>query len=502
MSQPINSDPRYGKQPTAGREYILGLPKLGISSSEYQNPVNSLFMRTAPVNYRNYFMEWRDVDPINKSTLRFGDKCVIPYGNESAADLVGSELHFRLPRLYRKDGPFTSANGNPADGTPPGSTYQAVAPSGGIGPALGDYLEWQPFIGELIQGGLSGKVYQRHGSETTRAHTPHEIHFKRRICEDSEATSKRDVYINGAGGLVDNTNVAVDLVVKNWLPHMPDVGRTYDSMLPMQAFGQQFEYEFQIAPIQECIRTNIPLASLNTSDGREDSRPIIFMRNYYVVNELAHRNATAMETMTETGIQYQTTHTITERDYEINASNVDLEVAIDIEYNRNPTSFTLITLHYKDDLAAAGTIATAADVDPDPTTKRTYNSGGTEFIGRPNWLATIPPTAWWVQDSSEKVTNEYSMGPWLNSQVGGHTNFFASTPSEDYALIPWCVAPAVENNGVGQQDFSSMKKPRVHVVVPPNNAKNVNQKRIARVTNFTRNSFTAVQGQTVRNWNI
>lgn len=488
MATTIYSDPKKAQHDTNSREANLGFAKLGPLGPMWLDTTNSLFERSQTMNVRNYYRTWRDVDPKDATILRWGDRVLIQYGNEFNADHYGSELHIKLPKLYRKDLTYTSDDGNPLD-----ATYV----SGGKGGLATDYLEWDPFIGEKILGGLSGKLYHKHANEPTRVHNPFELHFKRAICTDNEGTSKRDVYINAVGGLVDNTNAAVDLIIPVWLPWAPDVGCSYDHMMPMHAFGEEFVMEWVLPNLQELIRTNIPIASLNVID----TKPVIFLRNHYVVNEIAQRNASADETLTDTGLHFKTVHVTSERDTEVAANADAVDVSVQITHNRMPTTMTIITAHYKDDLQAAGSTATAADVDADPTKKRTYNDG-TEKIGRPNWLATIPINYWWVQDGGERVTPIYTMGAWLNSLINGHANNFASTGTADAAILPWNVSPAVENHGLGHQDYSPMHDPRVYINLPANDAKNPSQTRVIKVMHVTHNSFTALQANTQRDFHL
>ena len=155
---------------------------------------------------------------------------------------------------------------------------------------------------------------------------------------------------------------------------------------------------------------------------------------------------------------------------------------------------TLVTAHYKDDLQPVGSIATAADVDSDDTTKRTFVVGGTTTICRPNWTTTIPIQSWSAMDGPDRITPVTSMGYWLNSHSGFHRYFPKVGLTSDLAVLPWSEFPTVENDGVGHIDFTTMKKPRIRVTLPPNNAKNPSQTRVVRVVNITRNRIQIKNG--------
>jgi hypothetical protein len=483
MTTPVHFDAGYGLKPTVGREQSLGYHLAGTFSSVFASDDETYLQRQRPKNFKVAQRTYADIEAKNRAVLRFGDQCRIEYSNELPADMIGCEMIVKLPKLHRTDGSFNSTNGNPLD-----------AGYIGAGGSATDYLEWQPHIGEKFLGGLRNKLVQRHSQDKLRQYSPFEIHTKRKLFQSSNSSQERTIYKNGIGALVDNTNVANDLVIPIWLPWAPDKAYSLHHHMPMHAFAEPFVIEFDIPNLDELISTNIPIANISAGSV---ARPDIFIRNHFVVRTAEERAYTASETLGDNQIWYMNMHTVSEREVEVAASASATTVDIDVELTKLPCAATFVIAQYKDDLARVGSLATAADVDADPNTKRTQNIGGSELICRPNWTTMIPIQSWACMDGPDFVTPTRSMGYWLNSGNNFTAHFPDAALTSDVAVIPWTDFPTVEDSGTGHIDFSTMKKPRIRVTLPPNDAKNQSQVRVVRVINLTRGTIHANEGTVV-----
>lgn len=482
----LNFDPLFSQGQTIGRDQKLTYNLAGTYTRLFSSDSRHFLQRHVPEHFRVAQRQHGDIEPRNRSSLRFGDQCVIEFSSEIPADLFGCELNIRLPPLYRTDGGFAALNGgagsNPADG----ASYITA------GGSATDFLEWQPWVAEKLLGGLLDVLNMRHCQEPLRTVSPHELHFKRLLTTPSIGTTKRTVYANGVGALVDQTNVPNQLVIPLWLPWSPDQSFSLNDHLPAHAIGEPIVIQFKIPNLSELVSTNIPLANISAGTL---ARPDIFLRNHYIIRQHDERAMTANETLNGSHIDYQTTQTVSERDVEVAASATDVTVDVDVENTKLPCVMTIITAHYKDDLQPVGSLATAPDVDTDDTTKRTFTVGGVpNIIARPNWTTTIPIKSWSCMDGPDRVEAAWTMGHWLNSHHGFVRYFPKVALTSEVAVIPWSEFPTVENDSCGHIDFAVMKKPRIRVTLPPNNAKNQSQTRVVRVVNITRNRIQVKNG--------
>ena len=487
-SSSVNTDPAYGKKVTVPREQKLGYNLGSQFTPAFASDDTTFLTRHQPQNFRIAQAQRADIEAKNRAILRFGDDCRIEFGSELPADLIGCELIVRLPRLYRTDGGFTSSNGNPRD-----AGYVAA------GGSVNDFIEWQPFIGEKLLGGLRNKLLIRHSQDKLRQYSPAEIHFKRLLFHESNNSSARSVYNNAVGALVDNTDVANDLIIPIWLPWAPDKPYSLHHHLPMHAFAEPFVIEFPIPDLAELISTNIPIANISAG---AVARPDIFLRNHFMVRTQEERAMTVNETLNGSQLWFMNVNTVSEREVEVAASASNVTVEVDLTLTKLPCVATLIVAQYKDDLQRVGAVATAADVDADPNTKRTQFIGGSEIICRPNWTTTIPLQDWCCIDGPDRVTEVQTMGYWLNSGHG-HSRFLPSaTPTSEVAVIPWSEFMTIEDSGTGHMSFEMMKVPRVSVTLPPNDAKNPSQTRVVRVINITRGTVHAEEGTVVTSTHV
>lgn len=445
----------YAQPETAARESRLGNIDQGATTAEFLSSENTVFLRKdTHTALMPWYATWRDIDPENRNSLRFGDMCITYYANEYPSDQSGLTFHILLPAQV---------------------------------PGAGNTAHWVPFVGERILGGISEYLEIKHGQEVGRRYRPHEVATKRRLCMNDIATAKRSQYITQVGGAdpLDAT-VAQLIQVQVWLPQAPDSGRTLDHMLPMQAFSEEFELRFKIPALNELIQTNT-VAVLNTLIAA-GTRPDIFVRSFFFVMPQEQRAASARQAL-DNGWSTKVVRCTTERDVEVAANVAAVEVQIDIEYTKLPVTAFVIEAYYKDDIVAAGTAQTAAHTDPDPLTVRTV--GG--FIVRPNWRRRIPLTQWWMQEGPERITPKYDMHSWLHDPHG-YTAYFPSTPFADAAVLPFALHPAIETDSTGHIDPTTMNKPRIHVILPPNDAFNANQIRVLRVVAWTHNTFGTEKG--------
>jgi hypothetical protein len=445
----------YAQPETSSRETKLGHIEEGVTTEEFLSNENTVFLRKEThTALMPWYATWRDIDPENRNSLRWGERCITYYANEYPSDQSGMTFHILLPALS---------------------------------PGAGNEAKWVPYIGERILGGIDGMLEIKHGQEVGRRYRPHEVSTKRRLCQNDIATFKRSAYLNQIGG-ADALDATVPqlIQVQVWLPQAPDTGRTLDHMLPMQAFSEEFELRFRIPPLNELVWTNT-LAVLNTLIAA-NTRPDIFVRSFFFVMPQEQRAASARQVL-EKGWTTKVIRPTTERDVEVVANAAAVEVAVDLEYTKLPVTCLIVEIHYKDDLVAAGTAQTAADTNPDPTLVRT-NAG---TIVRPNWRRHVAPTQWWLQEGPERVTPKYDMHSWLNDPHGwaGH---FPSTPSPEYGVLPFALHPAIETDSTGHTDLTTMVKPRLHVIVPPNDAFNAGQIRVIRVTGWCHNTFGTERG--------
>lgn len=453
---------------------------------DLQNTI--LGLKTDVMTVRPFHKFKRDVEPELRGTIRFGDRVVFKFGQEFPGAIVGQEFIVRLPKLFRTDGAFTPANGNPQD-----AGYVAA------GGDAGDFLQWRPNIGELLIGGLNEYLEQKHGQEVLDRIRPLEISVRRRLIDNDNATSTRTAYLNGIGGSAPlATNQPIDLIIRINTPwgaaNKPlNVNRYW----PTHAFSLDMEYSFRLPPLNELtharfLAPGIDVSSINVST--QALMPSLFLRNHFFNTPQDQKQLDVMATMN--GIRLKVNRMITERTYEFDANAAsEVEVTIDLESAKLPVAYVVATLRYKDDTRKTGEIAAFTDLEPDLLKKRTFLKGGQEVLVRPNQHRFLPITRWWIQDQSERHTDVKDMHTWLNSGMEGFSCLFPSTPTEQFAVIAASTAPADEENCFGHFDFTTFHKPRLHLVLPPNDANNASQRRVVNVMFVYYNVFEVRNGQ-------
>ena len=471
------SDLTFGQPPSEPSEIPLNKFASGVASATMVGAGQShLTVDTTHEKVRPFNIFHKDVEPLNSSTLRFGDQCTIKYGDEFPGALIGAEIHVRLPRIFRNTNTaaFTQANGNPlleSTGLPD-PAYVALAGS------ATDFIDWAPCVGELILGGLTGYLEEKHNLEVLHRYRPFEITWKRRLCENDQSSQDRSIYLNGVGG--DRslpTNVAHDLIIRVWLSHCRDGGRTLRQPRIASAFAEKYEINFPIAPLADILQTNVNMSEFSTTDSR--LFPRIFLRTFFY-NTPGDEKAAMTMALINSGYKFKVHRVITENLVEVAANSVsEVETAIEVQYPKLPVAYSMIVAQYKDDLKQTGATAIQEDIDTNPLTKRCRP--GTTTIQRANWRSVIPIKKWRIDDNSERHTNVYDMKHWLTSQMNGYSNYFPSSITAEVAVIPAALMPAVEQHSTGHRDFTTFSKPRIYLTLPPNDAKNPSQIRVVRV---------------------
>jgi hypothetical protein len=117
---------------------------------------------------------------------------------------------------------------------------------------------------QFVLGGLRNKLLIRHRQAAPVLASRDSL--KRLLFHESNNSSARSVYNNAVGALVDNTDVANDLIIPIWLPWAPDKPYSLHHHLPMHAFAEPFVIEFPIPDLAELISTSIPIANITVAE--------------------------------------------------------------------------------------------------------------------------------------------------------------------------------------------------------------------------------------------
>lgn len=455
---------------------VLSLKILSPPDPDFFGDVDSLHMVTASKNFRPYEIgNFVDVDPV--SDAKFGQKCKFKIGNEGKGDLLKVEVCITLPKVGDTDS-ATSGREHPLDASYAGS---------------GTFINWQPYIGELIMGGINGTVEQKHGTQNLRRYTAEAIHMKRALCHDNESSNKRAAYENAVQRLIQTTQVERQLIVPLWMAHCTD-DTNYHQTKPTHALGIDDVVTFDIPTLAELVQTDVAVGKLAgvTSAGFV-GQPTVFLRLHYVAKEAEERVLSANMTLAEGGLTYQTLHAVGETKKETTNTGAH-KLRIPLEATSTPTSFLVVACRLVDDSKKIDEASEGNDTRAQPR-----SVGG--FITRPEWTRWQPINAWDLLDSGTRVRPTTTMSYWTKSQMG-HVNYFPSTPTEDFAVIPFNIAPTVENHGMGHTTFTSYKKPELEIHLPAidSSLEGAVTTRELIVIHFVRSHWNLESGQQSISW--
>lgn len=469
----VNNDPQFNRLVTDGKESNLHRVISAPQAPDHLDDENSLFLPSASVNYRPYFPnEHRDVEP--ESAVRFGGQATFRIGNEGYGALARMELHVKLPVIGDSAGGV--ANPHPLD----------VGYAG-----AGTFIDWQPYIGELLNGGLEGQVRIQQGTEVLRTYDCEGIHVKRRLCMDNEGSNKRAAYENGVGRLSASTQSELWLVIPVWSQWGTD-DTNYNQMFPTQAFGVPTTIKIDIPRLGQLVQTDVAASNLrvveNGSYDTQGNLSTMFMRLHFVVTNTAERVAFANLTLREGGLSYKVMHSVKEAKF-LTTTTTAHTVKVPIERSQNPCAFLVAYVRALDDTKAVGETSEADDARIQPR-----SSGG--VIQRPDAFRYLPISAYYLEDSGKRITPVWSPGTWNSSQMG-HVNYFPSTPVDEWACIVFTISPTLENHGMGHTNFSASHKPQLVLELPAIDAAvegAISTREVTLIT-YERNTWSGESGQ-------
>jgi hypothetical protein len=344
-----------------------------------------------------------------------------------------------------------------------------------------------------------------HGQELLHRYRFHQISLKRRLCDDDIRSAGRSAYLNGIGGTDPlNTNARLFVIVRVWAPWQPDRGENKTRFLETGAYSEKHEYTFRLPPLTELLMHQVTNAgfttftSITTSYDVNLSRhlPKLWLRNHYF--NVPQDQKAAQVAQAQSGLTLKVHRVVGEREYEFDpqdTSTSETEHSIDVETPKLPVSYIIVTWQYKDDLRLVGETATAADLNPDVSKRRTVSISGVQTLVRPNPFRFNAPNAVWIQDGSERHTAVLDKHYWLNSVMHGYTARFPSSPFDGCAVICPNLMPHADEHSLGFIDFTTFNKPRIHFKLPGNDANNAGQRRVVRVTYVFNNAIQMKSGQ-------
>lgn len=477
----MSSDPQKQQPITVGKDVRLAYARVGVNDAVYLHPNNSAFQPEVPFNVRNYFFETIDVTPVDNAS-NFGDLARWRFGKEGYSVLQGAELVTTLPRL----GDALATNIHPG-----GAGY------GGAGGA-GTFLNWKPFVGECLLGGNdSNRLFFRYLQNTLREVSPTEIHWKRRLCQDSQGTARRAQYLTAVGATQLSGLIAQIITTKLWLPWASDEVQ-YHKPWPMHAFGTPTDMEFRMPALVDLVETDIATPATNvvalTTGGTVGGQPDCFLRLYYFNHEKTERQKLADLVNRPKGLTYQTCQSVSSSLQTV-AGDPLQSVDISLKFSRNPAVFVVATCRMLDDTKSAGQTATHND------TNAPARSVGA-IVQRPDPFRLQPVDSWALLDGQNLITPRQSARQFLLSDQTGHANFFPSAAEANLCVVPLSISPCVEDNGLGHTNFNNMNEPILRLFLPAQAATETGGTRVVQVHVFERNKVTGVKNQIVRHYNV
>lgn len=443
-ASPNSELPFQNLNQTLGKDHLLTLNRLSVAAAEYMGAVESINMPAGSITVRNYVETHEDVEPT--AAIDFGKWVTIKFGNEGFSNLVAAELCFQMPRVVN--------NATTGDLHPKDPTY--VSAGGG---SASDYINWIDFIGERLIGDDDNPLRFSHATETLREYTSTGQHIRRRLCQDSEGTSKRVAYENAVGGgSADSTQYARQYYVPLHLPWAIDEWEPRQTA-PLHAFANEQQLKFKIPTLKSLLSTNIGAANIlvDTTNGPAFS---CFLRLHYVVTELAERTKAANLAMTHPGITYMTSHIARETPSAVVTGRGATTVDVEIRNQTNPFHFLAFVVRNPDDLLAVGDGATGS-ADTYPTPRAASN-----LIQSPQFTRFLSWDSFEILDGSNRLTPRYSSNYQTCSYHKGISRYFPCDIITKIGFYAPCMQPAVENQGLGHGDFTSNNKPILRVYLP------------------------------------
>lgn len=476
-ASPNSELPYQNMNQTLGKDHLLTLNRLAVASAEYMGAVESINMPAGSITVRNYVETFEDVEP--SSAIDFGKWVTIKFGNEGFSNLVAAELCFQLPRVYNSG----ASNAHPDD-----SGYSGSA---------SDYIEWVNFVGERLLGDDDNPLRFSHATETLREYTSTGQHIRRRLCQDSEGTSKRVAYENAVGGgNADTTQYARQCYVPVHLPWAIDEWETRQTA-PLHAFANEQQLKFKIPSMKALLASNITAANLVA----DATTPFTcFLRLHYVVTELAERTKMANLAMQHPGITYMTSHIARETPSAVVTGPAAATVDVEIRNQTNPFHFFAFVVRNPDDLLAVGDAASFNDANVPPR-------AASNLIQSPQFTRFLPWDAFEVLDGSNRITPKFSRNYQAVSYYKGFSRYFPCDILTNIGFYAPCMQPAVENQGLGHGDYTSNNKPVLRVYLPaiattdPEYHASAVQRRVD-VFYFERNKIYMRNGVMIRMYNV
>lgn len=475
--------PQQNGSQTLGKDQLLAINRLSVQAPEYMGAVESLNMPAGSVTVRNYVETHEDVEPVG--TVDFNKWITFKFGNEGFSNLVGAEVCFNLPRI----GDSSDSGNHPVENAYGGA---------------GTYLDWVEYVGERLLGDDDNPLRFSHSTETLREYTSTGQHIRRRLCQDNEGTSKRASYNNAVSGTTDSTLYDRAVYVPVHLPWSIDEWETRQCA-PLHAFANEQVLKFKIPPLTNLLSTDV--ASTNCAVAANHSLSC-FLRLHYVVTEKAERARFASLTMAAPGLSFMTSHIARETPSASLVGNTGGNIDVEIRNQTNPFHFMAFVVRSPDDLKAVGEAALFNDAYPTPRATST-------IIRSPQFTRFLEWDSFQIMDGSNRVSPIYTRNYQGVSYFKGVGRYFPCDISTNIGFFSPCFQPAVENQGLGHGDFTSLNKPILRVALPTLYATNnrtgaadpeyhsgsLNERRVD-VFYYERNKIHMRNGQMIRMYNV
>jgi len=475
----MSADPQQDQLITIGHDQRLAFGRSGPADSIYLDEQQSQFLPKAAQNIRPYVLDHADVLPAGTSVsqVAFGSQVTFKFGNEGRPNLYAAELHVTLPKL----------------------AIAGVTPSGGVS----TYCRWAPYVAEKIMSGSGDPIRFKYGTDTLRGYTAEGIHIKRTLCFDSEATTKSAAYKNSVGAIPDDATAnARRYRIPLWLPQGTD-DVNFHQMLPVQAFGQEFQVTFKFPALADLIQTDNTIAGVSAVTDATyytPTQPGVFLRLHYHVPEKAERGAYANMLMSPKGLSFQTMHIARETQYTGIDSTLQT-VKIPIKNSTNPCVFVVAGIRFADDLKAVGAASTSGATDTN-VPPRAINAS----VCNPDWTRWQVWNAHSINDGGNRTTPKRGYDDWQNSVVNGISCYFPCDITTNLLIVPFSAFPRIENAGMGHMTLTTLNSPALWIDLPATSTsaplEHANQTRVVDVFYFERNTVHMKNGNVIRVWNV